>query len=91
MARFLEANQFILNVSENYQELCENVTERILAFSNEKIAIQGRFTIVLSGGLTPRGFINAWPGLLTSRNFNGRRSISFFSDERWVSKQGSKK
>ena len=55
MARLLDANQFMLNISENYQELCENVTERILAFSNEKIAIQGIFTLVLSGGLTPKG------------------------------------
>ena len=52
MARLLDLN---LNISENYQKLCTNVTERMVALSNEKIAIQGRFTIVLSGGLTPKG------------------------------------
>ena len=90
MARFLEANQFILNISENYQELCENVTERILAFSNEKISIQGRFTIVLSGGLTPKGVYQCMARASYAKKFQWEKIYFFFSDERWVSKEDQK-
>ena len=84
MARFLEATQFILNVSENYQKLCENVTERILAFSNEKIAIQGRFTIVLSGGLTPKGIYQCMARASYVKKFQWEKIHFFFRDRKSV-------
>ena len=90
MARFLENTQFILNVSESYQKLCENVTERILAFSNEKIAVQGRFTIVLSGGLTPKGIYQCMARSSFRKKFQWEKIHFFFSDERWVSKEDQK-
>ena len=90
MARFLETNQFILNISENYQELCDNVTERILAFSNEKIAIQGRFTIVLSGGSTPKGIYRCMVMQPYRKMFQWEKIHFFFSDERWVSREDKK-
>ena len=90
MARFLETNQFILNISENYQELYDNVTERILAFSNEKITIQGRFTIVLSGGLTPKGIYRCMVMQPYRKMFQWEKIHFFFSDERWVSREDKK-
>jgi len=90
MAGFLKENQFVLNISENYQDLCENVTEKILAFSNEKIAIQQRCTIVLSGGLTPKGIYQCMARASFRKKFQWEKIHFFFSDERWVSREDQK-
>jgi len=84
MAGFLTTKKCTLDVSDNYIELCERTTQRILEFTDEKIAKQGQCTIVLSGGETPRGVYQSMVSPDFRDKFKWTKIHFFFSDERWV-------
>ena len=86
----LKEDQFILNISENYQEVCKKVTEKILAFSNEKIAIQQRFTIVLSGDLELMGVYQLMARAPYRDKFQWKKIHFFFSNEKWLPREDQK-
>ncbi len=73
-----------MSTAKNYEELCLNAVEKILALSRKAVQNQGRCTIVLSGGSTPAGVYS----LMASPNYSGQfdwKNIHFFlGDERWV-------
>jgi 6-phosphogluconolactonase len=74
-----------INITENYEALCEKVTHEILILSNKKIATQKKFSIVLSGGSTPKGIYQCMAGASYRDKFNWEKIHFFWSDERWVS------
>jgi 6-phosphogluconolactonase len=73
-----------LKILDDYQRLCEDVTQEILRLSNKKISKQDRFTIVLSGGLTPKGIYQRMAGTDYRDKFRWEKIHFFWSDERWV-------
>jgi len=83
MARFLKDTHFKIDVADDYKSLCEVVVQEILGLSNKIIAKQKKFTIVLSGGSTPKG-IYQWMISPSYRNkFQWDKMHFFWSDERW--------
>ncbi len=76
-------------VTGSYEDLCAKVTSEILNLSEEKIALNGRFTIVLSGGSTPRGIYQYMASSYRDK-FQWEKIHFFWSDERWVSPADSK-
>jgi len=73
-----------INIVANYEELCSKVTQEILALSHEKIETQGKFSMVLSGGSTPRGVYQCMGSVSYRNKFNWEKMHFFWSDERWV-------
>ncbi len=73
-----------VNIADNYEDFCEKVTQEILIVSNEKIETQGKFTIVLSGGATPKGIYQRMASASYRERFNWEKIHFFWSDERWV-------
>lgn len=73
-----------INISNNYEDLCEKVTQEILAFSNKKFLTQEKFTIVLSGGSTPKGIYRCMASAPYLDKFNWERMYFFWGDERGV-------
>jgi 6-phosphogluconolactonase len=73
-----------INVADNYEDLCEKVTQQILDLSNKKIALQDRFSIVLSGGSTPKGIYQCMVSPSFKNNFQWEKMHFFWGDERCV-------
>jgi 6-phosphogluconolactonase len=73
-----------INISANYEDLCGKVTQEILDLSNKKIALQNQFSIVLSGGSTPKGIYQCMASPLYRNKFRWEKMHFFWSDERWV-------
>lgn len=73
-----------INITANYEELGEKVTQEILDFSNKKIALQNQFSIVLSGGSTPKGVYQCMARPFYRNKFRWEKIHFFFGDERWV-------
>jgi len=73
-----------INISENYPDLCEKVTREILTLSNQKLKTQKRFTLVLSGGSTPKGVYQCMASAAFRKKFQWDKMHLFWSDERWV-------
>jgi 6-phosphogluconolactonase len=73
-----------INISDNYEDLCEKVTQEILALSNKKIEAQDKFTIALSGGSTPKEIYQCMAGTSYRNKFRWEKIHFFWSDERWV-------
>ena len=73
-----------INIVANYEDLCEKVTQEILDLSNKKIALQNQFSIVLSGGSTPKGIYQCMAGPLYRNKFRWEKMHFFWGDERWV-------
>jgi 6-phosphogluconolactonase len=74
-----------IDIVVNYEDLCERVTEEILVLSAKKIAAQGRFTIVLAGGSTPKRIYECMAGPNYRNEFKWDKIHLFWGDERWVS------
>jgi 6-phosphogluconolactonase len=79
-----------LNIAENYEELCQKAAQGILDFSNKKIAAQGRFSMVLSGGSTPKGIYQCMAGASYRNKFQWEKMHFFWGDERWVPPEDQK-
>jgi 6-phosphogluconolactonase len=73
-----------INMADNYEDLCEKVVQEILCFSNETIETQGRFTMVLSGGSTPKGIYQCMASDFYRNKFDWEKIHFFWGDERWV-------
>src|SRR5258708_30670142 len=87
MEGFLKETQSNLTVAASYEDLCEKVTQEILAFSLERIAALKSFTMVLSGGSTPRGVYRCMSNSPYRDEFDWRRIHFFWGDERWVPRE----
>ena len=74
-----------INIFNSYEDLCEIVTQEILAFSDKTIELQGQFSMVLSGGSTPRGVYQCMASPVYQDKFKWDKMHFFWSDERWVS------
>ncbi len=79
-----------INIAGNYEDFCEKAVQEILSFSDEKIEAQGKFTIVLSGGSTPKGIYQCMAGASYRDKFRWEKMHFFWSDERWVSPEDQK-
>jgi len=90
MARFLKDTPFKINISDNYENLCEKVTREILSSANEKIAKRNKFTLVLSGGSTPKGIYQRMASPFYRDKFQWEKIHFFLGDERWVSPDDSR-
>src|SRR5271154_736231 len=75
----------VINIVVNYEDLCERVTEEILVLSVKKIATQGKFTMALAGGSTPKGIYECMAGPYYKDEFKWEKIHLFWGDERWVS------
>jgi 6-phosphogluconolactonase len=73
-----------INIAGNYEDLCEKVTQEILGLSNKKIALQGQFSVVLSGGSTPKGIYQCMASPSYRNKFRWDKIHFFWGDERWV-------
>ncbi|HEY5391498.1 MAG TPA: 6-phosphogluconolactonase, partial [Hanamia sp.] len=73
-----------VNIADNYEDFCKKVTQEILTFSNERIEIQNEFTIVLSGGATPKGVYQCMASDFYRNKFKWEKIHLFWGDERWV-------
>ena len=79
-----------VNIADNYEDFREKVTQEILILSNEKIETQGKLTIVLSGGSTPRGIYQCMASTSYRNKFNWEKIHFFWGDERWVPPEDQK-
>jgi len=79
-----------ISIASSYEMFCEQVTQEILAFSNKKIAARGQFTVVLSGGVTPKGVYECMAGPSYREKFQWNKIHFFWSDERWVPPEDQK-
>jgi 6-phosphogluconolactonase len=73
-----------INIVGNYEDLCEKVAQEILELSNKKIVLQNQFSIVLSGGSTPKGIYQCMASPSFRNKFRWEKIHIFFGDERWV-------
>jgi 6-phosphogluconolactonase len=73
-----------INIVVNYEDLCERVTEEILVLSSKKIASQGKFTMALAGGSTPKGIYECMVEPYYRNEFKWEKIHLFWGDERWV-------
>jgi len=71
-------------VSKDISELSNRAADELVEISKESIANSGRFTVVLSGGSTPKSLFR----LLSSEAYENRvdwsKTFFFFGDERNV-------
>lgn len=79
----IRANHQII-VFKNYEELCRQTAQQILALSQEKIETKGSFNLALSGGVTPKGVYTMMGGPSYRGEFNWEKIHLFWGDERWV-------
>jgi 6-phosphogluconolactonase len=73
-----------VNIAGNYEELCEKVVQEVLALSNKSIAAHAEFSLVLSGGSTPKGVYQCMASTPYRNRFNWEKKHFLRSDERWV-------
>ncbi len=73
-----------INIAGNYGEFCAKVTEEILNLSNKRIGTKNCFTIVLSGGSTPKGIYQCMASPSYRNKFRWDKIHFFWGDERWV-------
>jgi len=73
-----------MNIAENYEDLCGKVTQEILGLSTQKITANNKFSIVLSGGSTPKGIYQCMASPSFRNKFRWEKIHIFFGDERWV-------
>jgi 6-phosphogluconolactonase len=73
-----------INIVADYEDLCQKVTQEILVLSNERIAAQNKFAIVLAGGSTPKGVYQCMASPLYRNKFKWEKMHFFWGDERWV-------
>ena len=85
-----EMIQSKIDVANKYEDFCEKVTQEILAFSDKKIAVQGQFQIVLTGGSTPKGIYQCMASSPYREKFQWDKMYFFWGDERWVSPEDQK-
>ena len=71
-------------VAKNYEELCSQAAQKILALSKKRIREGGRFTLALSGGSTPEGIYSLMASRAYRKRFAWEKIHFFFGDERWV-------
>ena len=76
--------QLKINVVDNYEALCGKVTQEILDLSNKKITLRNQFSIVLSGGSTPKGIYQCMASPSFRNKFRWDKIHFFWGDERWV-------
>lgn len=74
----------MLEKFQNLKELNEHAADRIIQLANESIDANGRFTVALTGGSSPKGLYN----LLTTDQYREKidwtKVFIFWGDERWV-------
>jgi 6-phosphogluconolactonase len=68
----------------NYDDLCRHTVEKILSLSQQCIKARGRFTLVLSGGSTPKGVYQLMAGRPYAGRFDWKNIYLFVGDERFV-------
>jgi len=73
-----------MNIADNYEDLCRKATQEILDFSTMKIASRNQFSMVLSGGSTPKGVYQCMAGSFYRNKFRWDKMHFFWGDERWV-------
>jgi len=73
-----------IKIVENYEDLCVKAVQEILDLSSKKIAMQNKFTLVLSGGSTPKGIYQSMASPLFRDKFSWENIHFFWGDERWV-------
>ena len=72
--------KYILKVFNNYEEMSENAAQFITEITGKEIGKRGYFTLVLSGGKTPKKLYS----LLAKKNIDWNRTMLFWGDERFV-------
>ena len=85
-----ETSKIRLQVAKNYPELCKQVVQNILALSRNAIAAHGHFSILLSGGATPKGVYALMASPEYREQFQWHKIHFFWGDERWVSADDAK-
>ena len=79
-----------VKIFENLEQISEAAADQFIKIGNKAIKKNGRFTVVLSGGSTPKALYN----LLTSSEYKDKidweNVYFFFGDERDVSPQSVK-
>src|SRR3972149_7911699 len=85
MEDFVSGSKSQLVVTKTYENLCEEVVRRLLLLVESKTAGKGRFTIAVSGGLTPRGVYSLMASDRYCNRFPWEKIHFFWVDERWVS------
>jgi 6-phosphogluconolactonase len=73
-----------INIAENYEDLCGKVTQEILSLSTQNITANNKFSMVLSGGSTPKGIYQCMASPSFRNKFRWEKMHIFFGDERWV-------
>lgn len=74
----------LLTVCKNYELLCDVVTKQILETSRRVLETQDRFTLALSGSVTPKGVYTRMASRDYHNEFDWHRFHFFWGDERWV-------
>lgn len=70
------------NIFDTPKQLTDHVSDLIIELANKSIAENGIFTIALSGGKTPKQLYQRLAS--KSRLINWRKTLIFFSDERYL-------
>ena len=71
-------------ICKNYEELCEEAVQKILALSKEAIEARNQFNLVLSGGSTPKDVYRKMASPSYRNAFDWHKINLFWGDERWV-------
>ncbi len=70
-----------ITVLKDYEELCQKTSLEILSLSKKNIEEKGSFSLVLSGGATPKGIYKM---MAREPHFEWKKIHLFWGDERWV-------
>lgn len=77
-------------VAKDHEALCEQVVRRILKHAEETLIKKDRFTLVLSGGSTPRGIYALMASSVYRDRFCWEKIHFFWGDERAVLPENEK-
>lgn len=77
-------------IAENYQKLCDLAVKKILDLSKKAIKERKRFSIVCSGGETPKGVYSLMVSSGYKKLFCWDKIHVFLGDERWVPEDSPK-
>ena len=77
-------------ITKDYEVLCEQVVRHVLVLSKKRIEERGKFTLVLSGGTTPKGVYSLMTSSTYRNRFDWEKIHFFWGDERWVPPEDQK-
>ncbi len=77
-------SKFELNIYDNPGDLFQTAATRLVKYSQECVARQGRFTLALAGGNTPKNLYNLLAASPARKGIDWANTYLFFGDERCV-------